>query len=136
MRTQDISLKRARRLRKALTGPEIGLWARLRGRQAGGFRFRRQHPVGPYILDFYCPEARLAVEVDGDTHDLPDQIAHDARRDAWLAGQGIRTLRMAASALKDPETAVEFILEAVRRHAPSTPLGSPSPASGGGRAPA
>jgi very-short-patch-repair endonuclease len=119
MRTQDVTLKRARRLRGALTGAELGLWVRLRNRQLGGFRFRRQHPVGPFILDFYCPEARLAVEIDGDSHGLEGREAHDARRDAWLLSQGVQTFRISADAAKDPESAAATILEVVRRHAPS-----------------
>jgi very-short-patch-repair endonuclease len=118
-RTQDISLKRARRLRRALTGPEVGLWVRLRNRQLGGFRFRRQHPIGPYILDFYCAEARLAVEIDGLAHGHPDQIAHDSRRDQWLTERGIRTFRLGASALKNPGTVLPIILDELRRNAPS-----------------
>jgi very-short-patch-repair endonuclease len=61
-----------------------------------GLKFRRQHPVGPYILDFYCVAARLAVEVDGMRHDEPDQIIHDRKRTAWLATRGIRVIRIAA----------------------------------------
>ena len=64
--------------------PEVILWDCLRGQRLEGFRFRRQHAVGSYVLDFYCASARLAVEVDGSHHDLPGQIAHDQRRDRWL----------------------------------------------------
>ncbi len=119
MRTQDITLKRARRMRKALNGPELGLWMRLRKCQLGGFRFRRQHPIGPYILDFYCPQARLAVEIDGDSHGTGDREAHDARRDAWLLEQGIVTFRIAADSVKDPDEAAATILGVLQRHAPS-----------------
>jgi very-short-patch-repair endonuclease len=119
MRTQDITLKRARRLRQSLTGPEIGLWAHLRRRQLGGFRFRRQHPVGPYVLDFYCPEARLAVEIDGVAHGHPDQIRHDVTRDEWLAARGIRTLRIPSSWMKAPSGMLGTILDELRRNAPS-----------------
>ncbi len=84
MRTQKTTLQRARTFRKSMTSPELGLWLGLKNRQLGGFKFRRQHPVGPYILDFYCAEARLAVEIDGDIHNEPDQIAHDRRRDAYF----------------------------------------------------
>ncbi|MGA0598952.1 endonuclease domain-containing protein, partial [Enterovirga sp. CN4-39] len=66
-------------------------------RQAlGNFRFRRQHPVGPYVLDFYCPEARLALEVDGAAHDHPVRAARDEHRTAWLTEHGIRVLRLPA----------------------------------------
>jgi very-short-patch-repair endonuclease len=132
MRTQSSSLEHARRLRRCLTGPEVGLWVRLRRRQLEGFRFRRQHPLGPYILDFYCPEARLAVEIDGSVHGHPDQIRHDARRDDWLAERGIRTLRIPSSWTRNPGAVLGMILDELRSRAPSTPSGSPSPATGGG----
>ena len=119
MRTQDLTLKRARRMRKALTPQEPGLWLRLSGRKLGGFRFRRQHPVGPYILDFYCAEAQLAVELDGDSHGVEGAAEHDARRDAWLMARGIMTLRISNDAAKDPEAVALQILAVLRRHAPS-----------------
>lgn len=62
-----------------------------------GFRFRRQHPIGPYILDFYCVELKVAIEVDGIQHDP----VRDARRDSWLLEQGIRTIRIPAKELLD-----------------------------------
>src|SRR3954447_22406968 len=103
MRAPLLTFKRARALRRALTLPEVLLWQALRGGRVGGLRFRRQHPVGPYVLDFYCPSARLAVEVDGTTHDFPGQARRDLRRDAWLAGQGIRVLRVPAPDVLDEE---------------------------------
>ena len=89
------TIARARKLRRTLTLPEVILWQAIR-RQGLGVRFRRQHPVGPYILDFYCEEARLAVEVDGVIHEHPDRIRHDARRTAWLNQRGITVFRIAA----------------------------------------
>ena len=114
MRSYEITLERARSLRKSLTAPELGLWLRLKNRKLGGFKFRRQHPIGQYILDFYCAEARLAVEIDGEIHDRPDQIAHDRRRDAYLQKQGIETLRLGTRLLKTPGLAAERILEVLR----------------------
>ncbi len=114
MRTDNTTLQRARTFRRSLTSPELGLWLKLKNRQLGGFKFRRQHPVGPYILDFYCAEARLAVEIDGAVHDHPDQIAHDHRRDAYFAGLGIRTLRLGTDQLKDPGEAAEHVLSLLR----------------------
>src|SRR5215213_2161141 len=96
MRAPLLTFKRARALRRAMTLPEVLLWQALRGRKVGGLRFRRQHPIGPYVLDFYCPAIRLAVEVDGAAHDIPDKAGHDLRRDAWPAEQGIRVLRFLA----------------------------------------
>ena len=90
------SYERAKAFRKALTPPEARLWLNLKGRKLRGLRFRKQHPIGPYILDFYCAEASVAVEVDGSGHELPDRIAHDRRRTLWLDGRGIRVIRIAA----------------------------------------
>ena len=89
------TIARAKQLRRTLTLPEVILWQAIR-RQRLGARFRRQHPVGPYVLDFYCEEARLAVEVDGVIHEHPDRIRHDARRTAWLNQRGITVFRIAA----------------------------------------
>ena len=83
----------ARSLRKTPTRAEQTLWRLLRDRRFAGFKFRRQHPVGPYVLDFYCVSAKLAVEVDGDVHGIPSQKNHDVVRDAYLMKQGIRMLR-------------------------------------------
>ena len=90
--------------------PEVLLWIALRKRQASGLRFRRQHPIGPYILDFYCEEAKLAVEIDGDSHSHGNQPQKDVRRDAWLAEQGVRPFRLPAhEVLRSPEDAVMTI---------------------------
>src|SRR3954451_7225963 len=97
MRAPLLTFKRARALRRAMTLPEVLLWQALRGGRGGGLRFRRQHPIGPDVLDFYCPAVRLAVEIDGAAHDSPDQAGHDLRRDAWLAEQRIRVLRFLAA---------------------------------------
>ena len=82
-----------------MTEPEVMLWSRLRRRLPEQPAFRRQHPVGPYILDFYCSAARLAVEIDGASHSEPAQQEHDRRRDAWLATQGIQVYRVQASSV-------------------------------------
>ena len=82
-----------RELRKEPTLYESLLWARLRGSQLEGHKFRRQHSVGVYILDFYCPAKRLCVEVDGNVHDNKAAIAHDKERDETLAQLNIRTVR-------------------------------------------
>src|SRR5436190_19652126 len=67
----------ARRLRREQTKEEKQLWQALRAGRFAGFKFRRQHPIGEYTLDFYCPLARLSVELDGFGHGLPNQMAHD-----------------------------------------------------------
>ena len=89
-----MSLKNiARELRRNQTDDEKALWRALRGRRFAGFKFRRQHTVGDYILDFYCADAKLAVELDGSQHGHPDGIQRDAEREKFLAEQGIVTLR-------------------------------------------
>jgi very-short-patch-repair endonuclease len=82
---------RARVLRREMTPAEKALWASLRGDALDGLSFRRQHPIRGFILDFYCPARKLAVEVDGAVHDA--QAEHDAERTAALALLGIRVLR-------------------------------------------
>lgn len=88
------ALKAIRRdLRNNATRAERALWNVLKGRQLQGRKFRRQHSVGRYVLDFYCPDERLAVELDGSVHDDPLRRAHDAARQAYLERMGIRVLR-------------------------------------------
>lgn len=82
--------------RKAPSLPEGLLWRELRGK-AGGLKVRRQRPAGPYVLDFYCAAAKYGFEIDGNAHDLGDRPRRDASRDEWLARQGFRTVRIAAS---------------------------------------
>ncbi|WP_454718636.1 endonuclease domain-containing protein [Caulobacter segnis] len=122
----------ARRFRRELTLPEVLLWLELKGRRLGGLQFRRQHPIGPYILDFYCQSLGLAVEVDGEQHALDDHPVRDARRDAWLSAQGIATFRIPArDVLETPEGAARSILEHLRAR-PLRPSGPPPPHRGGG----
>ena len=97
-----------------MTPPEVRLWVQLR-RNALGLRFRRQHPVGPFVLDFYCDSARLAVEVDGQQHSLGDRPLRDIERDEWLSHRRIRVLRLSASLIfEDMDTAVRMIEAAAR----------------------
>ncbi|ESQ88368.1 endonuclease domain-containing protein [Asticcacaulis benevestitus] len=85
-------IARARQLRKTMTEPERLLWARLKSR-SHGIVFKRQQAIGPYVLDFFCYQAQLAVEVDGGLHDHE----RDAARDAYVAGLGIETYRVTAA---------------------------------------
>ncbi len=106
---------RAKTLRRDLSLPEVLLWARLRHRQPGQPIFRRQHPFGPYVLDFYCPAAKLAIEVDGQSHGMGDRPQRDLRRDAYLADLGVRTVRYQASeVLADPNGVAAGIVDAAR----------------------
>ena len=78
-----------------MSPPEARLWSRLRKRVPGQPVFRRQHPVGPYVLDFYCASARLAIELDGISHGMGDHPQRDLARDAWLKSHGIGVVRIA-----------------------------------------
>jgi very-short-patch-repair endonuclease len=83
----------ARRLRREQTDEEKQLWRALRAGRFAGFKFRRQHPVGNCFLDFYCPAARLSIELDGFQHGLPEQRQRDQERERFLAEQDIEELR-------------------------------------------
>ena len=87
--------RNAKRLRKEMTPPEIGVWLALRSNEAG-LRFRKQHAAGNYVLDFYCAPALLAIEVDGEAHERGGRPERDIVRDAWLAAKGVRVLRYSA----------------------------------------
>ncbi|WP_372422312.1 endonuclease domain-containing protein [Salinarimonas chemoclinalis] len=88
-----VPIEVARALRKRLTRQEAALWVRLRRLRPAGFGFRRQVPIGPYVVDFACLKARLVVEVDGGQHGLDAHAARDAVRDARLAERGFRVAR-------------------------------------------
>ena len=93
IRGQASYLDLKRQLRSNMTGPETRLWSRLRARQLQGLKFRRQHGIGPYIVDFYCPERSLVIEVDGDSHADTDQIVKDQLRDTYFRSLGLRVIR-------------------------------------------
>ena len=86
-------IQTARQLRRDQTDEEKELWRALRSHRFAGFKFRRQHPAGIYILDFYCAAAKLDVELDGFEHGLPEQLQHDEKRRAFLKEQDIEELR-------------------------------------------
>jgi very-short-patch-repair endonuclease len=105
----------AKDLRKNATEPERRLWFLLRGKQMAHLRFRRQQPIGPYIVDFYCPTAKLVIELDGDQHGIGDAIAYDFARTKWLEERGYRVLRIAnVYLLKNRQDALEAIWLAVK----------------------
>ena len=101
---------RARRLRVTMTDAERKLWRTLRDRQVDGLKFRRQHPIGPYVLDFLCEERRLAVELDGGQHTADK----DAVRTAWLADHGVRVIRFWNN---DVLTNLPGVVEMIRQEA-------------------
>jgi very-short-patch-repair endonuclease len=126
------TLFRSRALRKAMTVPERLLWGRLRGGRLAGLKFRRQHPIEPYIADFYCHEHRLVIEVDGQSHQ--GQAAHDEQRERFLRQQGLRVVRFANDdILNDLEAVLLAVLYACGIDSDGSPLSThmpmPSPAS-------
>ena len=111
----DRNVALARKLRRAMSLPEVMLWQLLR-RAPDGVRFRRQHPLGVYALDFYCAAAKVCIEIDGMAHDISERAARDGERDAWLRGQGIEVVRVAASeVLKSPEAVAEAVIHCCKR---------------------
>ncbi|MBA2596820.1 MAG: DUF559 domain-containing protein [Chloroflexia bacterium] len=111
----------ARELRQRETSAEELLWSALRGRRLDGLKFRRQHAIGPFVLDFCCVERRLAIELDGGVHRT--QEARDADREALLAAAGYRVLRFPNAAVRD-----EFprVLQEIRTVARQEPPPRPS----------
>ena len=127
-RAEGRSVTRARQMRRAMSLPEVMLWQVLRTRP-GGLKFRRQHASGPYILDFYCSDACLAIEIDSEAHSRGDRPQRDAARDAYFAQAGIDTLRIAArDVLDDVGAGMAFILvKAAARLPLHHPSGGPPP---------
>jgi very-short-patch-repair endonuclease len=123
------TIKRARQLRRTMTLPEVLLWSVLRTRP-DNFKFRRQHPAGPFIADFYCDAAQLIIEIDGVAHSMGRQPEHDEQRDAYFARIGIQTLRISAEdVLKDLDGVLLRILNAANQRQPlhHTSCGPPPP---------
>ena len=95
---------------------EAILWSKLQKRQVLGFKFRRQYSVGPYVLDFYCPDAKLAVEIDGDSHFQENAAEYDGKRQAAIEQLGIRFLRFSNQEIhKNLFAVLERVTEAVRK---------------------
>lgn len=106
------------------------LWDALRGRKLNGLRFRQQHAVGPFVLDFYCPSCKLAIEVDGGIHD--EQVEQDEHRDRHLAAYGYRVLRFRnEEVLRDLPSVVDRIAVAANPES-TTEFGRPTPDQTGG----
>ena len=112
------TVRKAKALRRDMSLPEVMLWQILRTKPEG-VKFRRQHPLGPYVLDFYCATAKLAIEIDGIAHDMGDRPARDEVRDAFLTSKGLRVVRIPASeVLKNVEEVAQMIVRFC--HSPST----------------
>ena len=121
-------------MRREMSLPEVILWQHLRGGAVHGLRFRRQHPVGPFVIDFYCADRKLGIEVDGRGHDNAEAVAHDEKRTMWLNNQGIRVIRFMAKDILDIGTREGVIAMITEITAPSTSFaGPPPPPRGGGQ---
>src|SRR5881398_1657478 len=115
-------MTRARQLRKGATQHERILWRQLRNRQLQGWKFRRQHPVDRYIIDFYCPEARLAIELDGAGHNFASRESLDQERTSFLASKNILVLRFWNHQINwELDSVLETIWSTLKRR------GNPSP---------
>ncbi len=133
-RRRGSNVRLARYLRREMTKAEMRLWHFLRRKRLLGLKFRRQHPFGPYVLDFYCPELALAIEVDGSQHGKMRGRKHDQERDAYLARHGVMVLRYwTADVLRDVDGVVNDICAKIQlllnRPTPSLTL----PLPGGGK---
>jgi very-short-patch-repair endonuclease len=112
------TIRKARSLQKQMSLPEVLLWRELRARPCG-LKFRRQHGSGDYVLDFYCIDARLCIEVDGQVHNMGKHPEHDAGRDSWFNEVGIETLRLpAVEVLRDAVAAAEGVALYARERLP------------------
>jgi very-short-patch-repair endonuclease len=124
---------RARSLRINFTNAERIIWSALRAHRMNGASFRRQTPVGPYIVDFVCHAARLVVEIDGGQHFESKEEQRDARRDAYLTGRGFRVLRFNNHEVMSNRQGVLETIAAAIEHAPSLSLQPKSDISDFGR---
>jgi very-short-patch-repair endonuclease len=103
---------RSRKLRSSMTDAEIALWVKLRRKQLHGLQFYRQKPLGNFIVDFYCPAARLVIEIDGGQHYEEDGRIRDGLRDGYLENLGIRVLRFSnLDVLKNMEGVIAVLIE-------------------------
>jgi very-short-patch-repair endonuclease len=133
-RTEQMT-KRARSLRSSMTDAEAKLWRAVRRDQINNLNFRRQHPVGPYTLDFYCPSLRLGIELDGGQHAEHGNRLNDQRRTRWLASKGILVIRFWNNdVLGNLDGVLTEILRVATERLAQVSTPSPTlPLSGGGR---
>ena len=109
---------RARTLRQQMPEPQRRLWRLLRDRRFAGYKFRREHPLGAYVLNFYCAEAKLSLELDGRQHGWPEQRARDQAKEAYLISRGIRTKRFWNSQVRQPQVVKENLWRWLQEQAP------------------
>lgn len=128
-KTTSAARESARRLRRTLTDAERVMWNELRAHRLNGASFRRQKPIGPFIVDFVCDAAKLIIEIDGGQHYEPEGVESDARRDRYLVAEGYDVLRFSNhDVLTNKAGVLETTISALQAKAPSLA----SPASGGG----
>lgn len=108
---RKLLLDRAREMRSQPNDPESSVWKGLRAKRLRGFKFRRQHPIGIYIVDFFCAAAMLVVELDGLSHFGKEE--YDAQRQTWLESQGLLVIRFGN---RDLDAGIDEFLEIVWRH--------------------
>ncbi|MGE5563938.1 MAG: endonuclease domain-containing protein [Bacillota bacterium] len=111
----------ARQLRRAMTDAEVLIWSQLRGAKLG-VKVRRQHPIGPYVADFFVRDRGLVIEVDGSSHDFGERPLRDERRDRYMKERGCRVLRISAT---DVTKNLDGVLSLIREHV-ANPLHHPS----------
>ena len=104
-------MKNARKLRSNMTKAEIILWSRLRSKKIDGYKFRRQQPIFDYVVDFYCNELKLIIEVDGEIHSFPEKIESDKKRERLLTINGYHVLRLTNI---DVETEIKSTIVKIR----------------------
>ncbi len=106
----------ARQLRQNLTDSEHVLWQKIRGKPISNLQFYRQKLIGPYIVDFYAPKAKLVIEIDGSQHFEPPHVEQDRERDEYIAKLGLMVLRInSRQVLKETEAVREFIYQAITK---------------------
>ncbi|WP_091146081.1 endonuclease domain-containing protein [Novosphingobium sp. CF614] len=126
------ALKAARRLRSEMSLPEVLLWRVLRQRPQG-LKFRRQHPIGSFVADFFCAGAKTVIEIDGLSHDMGSRPARDVSRDAWLRSCGLEVVRIpAAEVLRDVDGVAQSIVAMCAAPPPPSALRAATSPVGGG----
>ena len=108
----------SRQLRENMTDAERHLWAKIRMKQLKGYQFYRQKPIGDYIVDFFCPMAKLVIEIDGSHHLVGETIEYDRIRDDYLSSLGLRVLRFTNT---DVLTDIETVVDSIRGEIPLSP---------------
>ena len=126
------TVARARKLRREMTLPEVLLWQILRTKPMG-VKFRSQHPIGDFVVDFYCHSARTIIEIDGIAHNMGDQPQFDAARGEQLSAMGLQVVRIPATdVLKDPVAVAKSLVAICKVVPPQSALRAATSPSGGG----